>query len=32
MKIFKKDYNAGRVTLGGNDNNLNHYTVIAVKK
>ncbi|MFH2066081.1 MAG: fibronectin type III domain-containing protein [Pseudomonadota bacterium] len=32
MKIFKKDYNAGRVSLGGNSNNLNHYTVIAVKK
>ncbi|MBA4369419.1 MAG: hypothetical protein C0403_17475 [Desulfobacterium sp.] len=32
MKIFKKDYTAGKVTLGGNGNAGNQYTVMVVKK
>lgn len=32
MNIFSKDYGAGKVTLGGNGNGENHYTVMAVGK
>jgi len=32
MKIFSKDYGAGRVSLGGNGHGGNHYTVIVVEK
>ncbi len=32
MKILKKDYNAGKVNLGGNGHSGNQYTVMTVKK